>query len=374
MFLLKSVVRRMFHQGKLSLILVLSIGAGFLCPIYILGHTMSIYSEIGQFSYEKPENVLILSDSRKALKTFTLRNVDAVLGDYEYSYECLQQTTAAWGDQTLITTVGGVSEDTFELSPYTLEAGRLLTAQELSDPEAGVCLVKKTSEFVSGGGQVGDTLQFMGRTFEVAGIFDSTRILASVIIPYPAIGEIAGAEQMQHRFVIASGTPWDEAAIEQMVSMLNRRGGLNVFRPMTAVEEDAEFDASIRSMAADWLMIGGAVLVFALLSVWIILMGSMMNEKYSYGIRRAVGAGTGRLFAEAFVQNLLLIILALALDTAVTAVLLVRLFPFTLLYNGAAVGIIGAAGLAAALILSVLTVVLAVRRPVCSLLLDQSGV
>ncbi|HIQ99361.1 MAG TPA: ABC transporter permease [Candidatus Scybalocola faecavium] len=372
MFLLKSVLGRMRYQMKICVILVLAIAAGLLCPIYVLGHISALYSDIGRFAYDTPENVLILSDSRKAIKDYTAKNVERALADYEYGYECLRQVTIDWDGTTLISTVGGATPGIFSLSPYVLESGRNFTEQEMEDTGTNVCIVKTTSDFAAKGGAIGDKLRILGREFEVVGLFDSTRILASVIVPYPVMGEISGENNMQHRFVLSGQEPWNEENIELLTTRLNRIGGLNVSDPMTAIEEDEQIDASIKASLSGWLIIGGIVMIFALLSVGLILMGCIINEQYSYGIRRGAGAGMGRLFLEALAQNLILVAAAFAMDALITASILGRVFPFSLNYNAAAFGVIGAVGVIIALILSGFTALAAGRRQI-RYLLDASA-
>ena len=356
MFLLKSVFGHMRYHGKICLILILSIAAGFLCPIYVLGRIMFIYADIGRFVYENPENVLIAWNRRDVISSTGIEGLGRTLADYSYGFESLYQATLEYDSKVQVSTIGGLSDGILGISPYELVEGRVFSAEELASGAQDVCLIKNDLDIVRNGCGVGDEITILGKSLTVIGVIDTNRILASVLVPYSAIESFVGEDnEMQHRLVIRAENPWSEEAMESISALCSFRNGMVFDDMMTSVQEDELNDAALWNSMKKWLIVGVLVMLFALLSVWIITVAYTMDERYSYGIRRAVGAGRRRIFGEIFVQNIVIAIIALILDAAAIRWIVTRIMPFGIKYSGISVVLLGGGAVLVALLLSALT-------------------
>lgn len=88
------------------------------------------------------------------------------------------------------------------------------------------------------------------------------------------------------------------------------------------------------------------------------------------GLHKALGATGGKLFVEAFIQNLVLVLLAVGVDALVLSLPLEKIFSTEIQYGAACIAQVLAAGVALALVLS-LFCVRAARKPVCRLIDGQ---
>lgn len=168
---------------------------------------------------------------------------------------------------------------------------------EAADFGQNVCILKATDSYATKGTKVGDTITILGTDFEVVGIVQMTRVYSGIIVPYAAMEQIAPKTSMQHRYLFeikddteaktneTESTP-DETMIESKVL---QSGADSVDSIMSIREEEQQIILpSIKKNQRPWLIAGTVVFLFALFSAWNIFSGRMLDEKHSYGIKKAV--------------------------------------------------------------------------------------
>ncbi len=348
MLALKSVWNRIVYNKGISLVLILSIAAGFLCPIYVLGEIYSLNVLYRDNLYPNGSDILAVGcfsgfiDSEMERRILENTKADKIM------YESVFQMTAGWKED-LISSVGGVSPGFFQVTPYLLTEGRMFADEDFK-ADKNICILKESSRLALKGARAGDYVTLNGQKYLVAGIIRATRVYADIILPYCEMDGIMGGRSMQHRILFM---PLKQFETEALKGQLAKSGIEDVYSVMSAEEEEREvMEPSYRENHKKWLMVGSAVFVFAALGIWIITLGKASGERHLYGIQKALGATDGRLFLEEAIQNIILVACAFGLDGVILMLPIEKVLPFGVEYGISVLGQILGMGIVLILFMS----------------------
>lgn len=364
MFIIKSAWSRIWHNKKIYLVLMLSIAAGFLCPIYVLGETHYLSELYRKNLFDAESSVYAAQATAPFLEEDIRRTAAASSGADRMDFECFYQTTATW-EEDFIAGVGGISDGFFDITPHVLLEGRLFGEE---DREQRVCLLKDNSYPAEHGAGVGDSVCILGRDYQIVGIIQTARAYGGILLPYDSMKELTGENRFQHRFLFRAGSAFDPSGLSER---LKENRIEDVYSVMSVQEEEQTVILpSYRRNNLGWLAAGISVLILALVSMRNITIGRIMDEKYLYGVRRAVGATGWSLFAEMLVQNGLLVLAAFLLDGLILSLPFERILPYPVDYNG---GVWAATALLGALLVLYMSFITgkSINREVCFLLEDR---
>lgn len=260
MFVVKCALNKLRYSKKISLIFILSIAAGLLCPVYVLGYIHTSMATIEMNRYRSPEDFVLVDSSMPVMDSAALASMERIMKVPLEDYECTYQTTVNWEDVDGVAFVGGVSAGILERVPVFLKEGRLF---EASDYEAGsepVCLLTSDNPLRLSGADVGDTVSFMGNGYTVAGIIDGRdlKLISSILVPYPAMADVSGVSSVQHRFIVPN-TVSEESIRAQTQMMFD----VSIYSVRSLVEEEAAADAIFARQNRDRMLVGLVVCLFA---------------------------------------------------------------------------------------------------------------
>ncbi len=348
MFILKNVWNRIMYRKGISFVLIFSIAAGFLCPIYVLGEIHLLNALYRDNLYPNASGLLAVGCFNSSIDSGMEKDILENTGADKIAYECVCQVTAGWKED-LISSVGGVSPVFFQVTPYLLTEGRMFADEDFKT-DKNICILKESSRLALMGAGAGDYVTLKGRKYLVAGVVRATRVYADVILPYCEMDGIMGGRSMQHRILFMPLTRLETGALK---GQLAKSGIEDVYSVMSVEEEEREVMApSYRENHKKWLAVGSAVFVFAALGVWIITLGKASGERQLYGIQKALGATDGRLFMEGILQNIALVACAFGLDGAILALPIEKILPFKVEYGLTVFGQILGMGVALVLFMS----------------------
>lgn len=360
MFAIKNAWNKLWYNKGISIILILSIAAGFICPIYVLGEVHYVDKMYKDNLFHVDGTILVANANSKLIDEQMDKAISKETRAEEIAYECLYQTTASWKED-IIVAVGGVSPGFFDITPYTLVAG---TMMEIGDSDERVCILKDNSRFVLKGVQVGDSVSVSGRDYKVVGIVRTTRVYGEIIIPYAFIEEIVGKNIVQHRLLLKSNEISNNTEVKEK---LQKSGIENVYSIMSVEEEEQQIiKPSYQKNQQTWILAGFIVLCLALVSVWNLTIGRVLDERYMYGIRKAVGATDGKLMAETVLQNSVIVACAFILDVLILCLPLEQILPFSVDYGAEVVLQIIIMGILLVLVMSHISLI-KMKKEICEL-------
>ena len=369
MFALKCAISKLRYSKKICLIFILSIAAGLVCPIYVLGyiHTSEAKAEMNRI--ESAEDYMLVNGQLPFMTSSGLANMSRIIGTDLEDYECVYQTTVNWGEADGVAFVGGVSAGILERVPVYLQEGRLFDNNDYTQDAIPVCILMDNSVLYLAGARSGDTVSFMGNSYEVVGVIDGwgANLIGSILIPYPQMYYVSGESAVQHRFIVPRIKENMEESIKAQTQMMF---DVNIYSVTSLAEEERLANEAYAAQNRTWLLAGLAVCLFAFLSIFAISAGRSLEERRMLGIHKAMGATSGVLFFEVFIQNLVLVALALLLDGLILALPLENIFRTKVEYGPACLLEVCGLGVALALILSLVSIG-ASGKPVQSLIKGQ---
>lgn len=328
MFIIKCALHKLFSSRKLCLIFILSISAGLLCPIYVLGYIHTSLDAVARNRYKSPEDHILINSMMPYIEDET--TAAYLLGETLGEYECAYQTTVNWENADGVSFVGGISPDIWESVPVYLMEGRLFNANDYKNGALPVCLLKTNNEMYLEGARVGDVISFMGTSCEVVGIVEGfgSKIIGSILVPYPLMDDVSGTTPIQHRFIVPKKENTDLESLQAGAQMVP---DVNIISVNSLSEEEKEADAIYAAQDRNWLLAGFAVCLFAFFSIFAISVGRSLEEQRNMGIHKALGADRRKLFLEVLIQNLVIIAMALVMDGIILSFPWERIF-FTKIY------------------------------------------
>ena len=370
MFVIKCALKKLIYSRKICLIFVLSIAAGLLCPVYVLGyiHTSAKMEEMHRFS--SPEDYLLVNGSMPFMDQAALENMKYIVGGTLDDYECAYQTTVSWGDVNGVAFIGGVSAGILSRVPVYVKEGRLFDENDYGDEQGSVCILADNSALYLAGARVGDEIFFMGNTYEVIGVIDGwgSNLIGAILIPYPQMYYVSGNSSIQHRFIIPKG---DEGLEASIMAKTQSMFDVNIYSVTSMVEEEKAANEIIDQQNQKWLLIGFVVCFFAFLSISAISAGRSLEERKFMGLHKAIGATQSQLFFEALMQNIILVMAALIVDGAILCLPWEKVMGMEVQYSILCIVQIIAIGMILALILTLFSVH-GCKKPV-SRLIERRG-
>ena len=204
MFVIQCALKRLLYNKKISLIFILSIAAGLICPFYILGYIHTSAAMDAMNRYESADESWLVNGSLKVMEGSFYNDVEDFIGTPLKDYECIYETTMGWEHGDGVDSVGGVSLGILDRVPVYLKEGRLFEQKDYEQDAMPVCILKSTSEMYIQGARIGDTVEFMGNSYQVVGIIEgrASKLFGGVLVPYPAMAYVSGIRAVQHRFII----------------------------------------------------------------------------------------------------------------------------------------------------------------------------
>jgi hypothetical protein len=223
----------------------------------------------------------------------------------EFGYESLYFVNVDWNNQKRLSGIAGYTEGYLKLESFRLREGRLITEDELAEGKS-VCMLSAKSDHDI---KVGDTVSFMGSSYEVVGVITAPKNYGGILIPYKAMEAFIGKNNIQYKLIV-------HTRHEPEINVMSRRLSFaeSIISVGTAEENSEPYYASIWALIQERIGIGLIVLLFAVISIIMIIVGKTIDDQYVLGVKMAVGASGTRVFLESFLQNSILMIIALAID------------------------------------------------------------
>ncbi|HIS46704.1 MAG TPA: ABC transporter permease [Candidatus Scybalocola faecigallinarum] len=361
MFVIQCALKRLLYNKKISLIFILSIAAGLICPFYILGYIHTSAAMDAMNRYESADESWLVNGSLKVMEGSFYNDVEDFIGTPLKDYECIYETTMGWEHGDGVDSVGGVSLGILGRVPVYLKEGRLFEQKDYEQDAMPVCILKSTSEMYIQGTRIGDTVEFMGNSYQVVGIIEgrSSKLFGGVLVPYPAMSYVSGVREIQHRFII----PIKELEHgEGLVAKSKENPYIHIFTVTTLAEEDRIAEEIYAQQNVKMLLTGGCVCLFAFFSLFAITLGRSLEEQKIVGIHKAVGAKGSMLFAQALIQNIVIVAAALAVDRILLSLPLEKIFVTQVQYSFMCVMQAVGIGLVLALMMSIFSVVTAAKN------------
>lgn len=307
--------RNLFQDRRRAALAVSGVAAAFLLVLVLNGVFAGAMRQVTAYIDRSPADVFVAQAGVRTMHMSITSLVEDTVGrvravDGVAWAEPLRYTTAlvAKGDDSIITYVLGYDPATGRAGPGALAAGRA--------PGAGQVLV---DEAAAGelGIAVGDTVEVLGTSFEVAGLSpDGTNIVNTTV--YVTLDEFARLRGPGVNYVLAgaaSGVEPDEL-----------RDRIAAALPTASVQTRSEFADQERrivsDMAADVMSIMTLIgFLIALAVIALTLFTVTLSKLREYGIVKALGGTGARLAGDVVAQVTWSV--GLAIVVAVVAALLV---------------------------------------------------
>lgn len=364
-FTLQNAFARIFHQRLLSGIVVLTVAVGMLFPLATFAMTNSMLETIQNPAYRDMEHTAVLDFFAPCTdeKSVTA-NLQSLSPDIDrLGFGAIYQTTLAWKDLKVATIVNGCTNNYLDTSSCMLVNGRLPTPEEFTSG-AKVCLIRQSDRLDNAGAQIGDTLSIAGTDFQVIGTIHM-RAYGGVWIPYNSLEPIAGKAKLQFDTLLHTQGAPNTATLETALKTIQNA---NVISVQSAVGAQRQIAASVEASIRKQLLIGLAVLLFAVVSFVLVVAGKTLDEQYVTAVKMAVGATKRQVFADLFTENAVLITTAVLIDFLVFPLAARVMSDFTLLLDWEVVLITICVGLLLALIVTFIVTILFLRKNVSELL------
>lgn len=317
--------------------------------------------------YKDAKSFWLINGSLKTMEDeSSYAQMEEIIGTSLEDYECIYETTMHWQAVDCVDSAGGVSLGILERVPVYLQSGRLFETGDYGQTSDSVCILKSTSELYLAGARVGDTVEFMGNSYEVVGVIEgrASKLLGAVLIPYPSMINVSGTSVIQHRFIVpVEGN-------ENMDSLASKETGISdikIHSVTTLEEEDRIAEKYYRDENSKWLMVGFVVCLFAFLSIFAMTLGRSLEERKALGLHTVMGATRAKLFLEMFIQNAVIVVAAIIIDSIVLAFPWQKIFVVRVQYNAVCIAQIVGIGLLLAFLLSAFSMLM-IKKNVCRML------
>ncbi|MGB8452219.1 MAG: ABC transporter permease [Anaerocolumna sp.] len=306
-FHFKNAVSGLAANKLLNLIIIVSIVVGMMYPIVACTISEGILQDSKLSEYKDPEHMAILEFFAPFMEQSELdtKIMSLTKGIDIYGYQTIYTVTAKCNKHNFLSAVAGYSSSFLSLEGYKLIEGRLITETEISEGKP-VCMVRTNGENDI---KAGDSLSFMGTSYEVVGIIRIPKAYGGIFIPYKAMEAFIGKNSLQYKITLQTK---EEPNINEIKSNLYFAD--SVLSIGTAVENVKPYYESVWALIRERIGIGLIVLLFAVISIIMIIIGKAIDDQYIIGVKMSIGASGIQVFTETFLQNAVLMIIALLID------------------------------------------------------------
>lgn len=306
-FYFKNAIYGLVANKLLNLIVVVSIVVGMMYPIVACTISEGILQDAKLSEYKDAEHIAVLeffaSYMEETVFDTKLKGLTKEIN--KYGYQTMYSVNVKWNNHDFIAGAAGYSASYLDLEGYELQEGRLITETELAEGTS-VCMIQANGKNDI---KVGDSISFMGMSYEVVGIIHMPKAYGGIFIPYKAMEAFIGENNIQYKVTLQTE---EEPNIKQIKSNLNFID--SVISVGSAQENTKPYYESVWNLIKERIGIGLIVLLFAVISIIIIIIGKTIDNQYEIGVKMAVGASGIQVFAETFLQNGFLMIIALVID------------------------------------------------------------
>lgn len=306
-FYIKNAIFGLKSNKLLNIIVIVSVAVGMMYPVIACTIVDRILFDAKLNEYQDIERTTVLEFFAPYMEQSEIDGrIKALSEDIDgFGYQAIYTVTARWKKHTMVTNVGGYSSGYLLLEGNKLDKGRLITEEEMSEGSP-VCLVSTNGNNAY---KTGGSISFMGTSYRIVGIIYMPKSYAGVLIPYKAMEKFVGRNNIQYKVTIHTKQKPD---INELTGKLDFAS--SVLTAGTAEENVKPYLESVWTHIKDRIGIGLIVLLFAVISITMIIIGKTMDEQYVLGVKMSVGATGSRVFFETFLQNSILMIIALLLD------------------------------------------------------------
>ena len=175
-----------------------------------------------------------------------------------------------------------------------------------------MCVLKRNGRYSLMNLKEGDTMEINGTVFHVIGTVRSGGTsYGEVFIPYQTLGKLAGYNRFQYTAV---ETFDDTPQLSQLEGGIRRNGNFQFLNIENGKEWETIVKTSLFTQLRKQLILCLITLLLAISSIALILSGKVQNERYTYGVRIAVGATKSQLRWDAVWENGVIVAVAVVLD------------------------------------------------------------
>lgn len=332
-FILKNTICSLKEKMGFNLIIIIALSIGLFMPMLFLAQGNYYLNYCSHSFYTEADGTAFIDGQRKYMPVDELNEkISKIEGVTDFAYYASCDVTVEKGKSSFISRMVGISEHYTELTGYTLIEGRIPTDEEIRNDE-NVCIVRRNSSEYTDGWiiKVGDEFKLNGKEYTVIGIILDPKAYGEFLIPYSALEKMvrpnAGLQYVMFLRTIPENVEnvLNEAVSTKLVS--------NVLQKLSAAEHEAEWRNQLWIALKKVLLPELVLLALSVLNFILIMYGKFLETLYAWGVKMAVGEARLMIFIELFLQNLILILLAVMVPVIIVAKVLPELTLTDMLIN-----------------------------------------
>lgn len=309
-FQCKICLRGMLRQIRLNCVIVVCLGIGMFIPLVALAD-IQYFAEYGGTAEALIPDAVSCYGVSPRLGTEEI--YELLSGNPKLERAAVKETTEGnveyRGETGVPGSVSAVSEEYFQFYKPCLTEGRSLEAEDFENGKK-VCLVETNFyEDRRQKGAVGESLIIDGEEYLVVGIFRKIDERGAVWRPWsPASAAPSGSLQLRLFLQYGEGVGQEEAddiVLPVFESVISRR---------TLGQEYEDGRRQGFALSAAILLMILPLIAFSVINCFAVIQGKIRRMRYQFAVKMACGAGKRELFAECFLENLVLCGLALLLN------------------------------------------------------------
>ena len=297
--------------GITSVICVVALGQGsqeqILSDIRGIGtNTIDIYNGkgFGDMRSERVKN-LTVSDAAMLAKQDYL---DSVTPNASAS------GTLTYGNKSASATIRGGSEDSLNVMGYTVEAGRVFTAQEVAESASVIVIDQPTQEqFFKNEDPLGKTVLFNKRPFRIIGVvakndnmFADSSTLRTFSTYTAVINKLTGDRHLSSITVKVKDSVNAQIAEQSLTEILTAKHGKKDFFTRNSDTIKKTIEETTKTMTLLISCIAFISLLVGGIGVMNIMLVSVTERTKEIGIRMAIGARQGNILEQFLIEAVLL--------------------------------------------------------------------
>ena len=297
--------------GITSVICVVALGQGsqeqILSDIRGIGtNTIDIYNGkgFGDMRSERVKN-LTVSDAAMLAKQDYL---DSVTPNASAS------GTLTYGNKSASATIRGGSEESLNVMGYTVEAGRVFTAQEVAESASVIVIDQPTREqFFKNEDPLGKTVLFNKRPFRIIGVvakndnmFADSSTLRTFSTYTAVINKLTGDRHLSSITVKVKDSVNAQIAEQSLTEILTAKHGKKDFFTRNSDTIKKTIEETTKTMTLLISCIAFISLLVGGIGVMNIMLVSVTERTKEIGIRMAIGARQGNILEQFLIEAVLL--------------------------------------------------------------------